>query len=74
MNLKQEEEKSIQEFATFLLSLTPNEFALVAMTFGLILSQPLDEYSQQSAGNFFVLLGQAMITISAQNFTKNSRK
>ncbi len=70
MNFSAEDKKTVKKFATFLLSLTPNEFGALASLIGFLLSQDLDFYAQQSAGNFFECIGQVMLTISAQGFTR----
>lgn len=73
MNLSEEDKKSIHQFGTFLLSLDPNQFAAFAALIGLLLCQYLDEYSQESAGNFFETVGQIMLTVSAQKMTRDYR-
>ncbi len=74
MNFTKEDKKCIKEFSTFLLQLSPNEFTAFAFFFGYLLSQYMDPYSQQSAGNFFECVGQVMLTISSQQFTINNFK
>lgn len=71
MNFSSEDSKNIKNFASFLLNISPNEFGALASLIGLLLSQNLDYYSQQSLGNFFECIGQVMLTISAQGFTIN---
>lgn len=66
--------KEFKRFSTFLLNLTPNEFGAFASIIGYLLSQNLDAYSMQSAGNFFECIGQIMLTISSQEFTRDKFK
>ena len=66
-----DEYKSLVSFIT---SLSPLEFSATACLFGFLLSAPLDEYSQQSVGNFFELIGQVMLTISSQNFLNENAR
>lgn len=73
MNFSSDDEKNIKEFATFLLNLSPNEFAGLSVAIGFLFSQVLDPYAQQSAGNFFECLGQVMLTISSQAFTRQNK-
>lgn len=72
MNFSNDDYKCFKEFTTFLLGLTPNEFGALASLIGLLLSQNIDAYSQQSAGNFLECVGQVMLTISSQQFTRNN--
>lgn len=55
-------------FADLLLSLNSYEFTLIATILGFFIAKPLSATKQNSLGNFFELLGQVMLTISAQNF------
>lgn len=56
-----------KSFSDFLFSFSGNEFAIVGSLIGYFLSQNLDIDEQNSLGNFFELIGQIMLTISAQN-------
>lgn len=71
MDFTNDDKKNIKGFAAFLLSLSPNEFAALASLLGLLFSQNLDYYSQQSVGNFLECIGQVMLTTSAQGFALN---
>ncbi len=73
MNFSNEDKKSIHEFGTFLLSLSPSQFAAFASIIGLLLCENLDIYSQTSAGNFFELVGQVMLTVASQAQTIDYR-
>lgn len=49
-----------------LLSLPPKQFALLATTFGLLLQDDLSIDQQNPLGNFFLSVGQTMLTAAAQ--------
>lgn len=46
--------------------LPPDDFALIAAFLGVGIANKLDANEQNSIGNFFELLGQSILTISAQ--------
>ena len=54
-------------FIEYLLTLSPNELSLLAIGIGFILSNKIDTNQQNTLGNFFELIGQLLLTISAQN-------
>ena len=54
-------------FIDHLLSLSANELSLLAIAIGYGLTINTDINQQNSLGNFFELLGQLLLTISAQN-------
>lgn len=58
---------SCNSFIEYLLTLTANELALLASVLGFLLAQGIDANKQNSLGNFFELIGQVLLTISAQN-------
>ncbi len=67
-----EDQEAMNQFATFLIGLTPNEFTALACIIGFLLSQNLNAAAQQSAGNFFECVGQVMLTISGQNYARSN--
>lgn len=58
---------SCANFIDYLLTLSSNELALLAMGLGFLLSSNIDANKQNSLGNFLELIGQVLLTISAQN-------
>ena len=59
---------SCKSFIDYLLSLSSNELSLLAVFLGYLLSINIDASKQNSLGNFFELIGQLLLTISAQTF------
>ena len=57
-----------------LLSLPPKQFALLATTFGLLLLDDLSIDQQNALGNFFLSVGQTMLTTAAQEQALQSCK
>lgn len=49
-----------------LLSLPPKQFSLLATTFGFLLLDDLSIDQQNALGNFFLTVGQTMLTTAAQ--------
>ncbi len=61
-----------QDFASFsnwLFSLNPYEFSLIASGAGFAISSFLTIDRQNSLGNFFILVGQVLLTMNAQSIT-----
>lgn len=58
---------SCSNFLDYLLSLSGNELSLLAIGLGFLLSNNIDTNKQNSLGNFLELMGQTLLTISAQN-------
>lgn len=54
-------------FIDYLLTLSANELSLLAIGIGFLLSNITNVNQQNSLGNFFELIGQLLLTISAQN-------
>ncbi len=50
-------------------TLNPYEFSLIASIIGFIIAPPLSANEQNSLGNFFELIGQVLLAIAAQNIT-----
>lgn len=61
-------------FSNWLSSLNPYEFSLIATAIGFTISPSLSINQQNSLGNFFELVGQVMLTISAQSQTAKHKK
>lgn len=59
----------ISTFTKWLAKLSPTEFATIGFISSIILSELLNPDEQNSVGNFFVLVGQVLITTSAQAHT-----
>ena len=55
----------------FLDSLDPYEFTLISVIAAYIITPTLDLDEQYSIGNFFLLLGQTIITINSQEILNN---
>lgn len=61
-------QNEIKSFAKFLFSIPPTEFVLLSSVIGIIIAKPLDPDEQQSIGNFFVSVGQTILTYYSQEF------
>ena len=57
---------NISPIESCLLSLPPNQFALLSSIFGLILLDGLNVDQKNALGNFIVNIGQAILTAAAQ--------
>lgn len=66
-NYKQFKDMSCKSFIDYLLSIESNELTLLAIGLGYLLSYNIDYNKQNSLGNFLELMGQTLLTISAQN-------
>lgn len=62
----------IQNFADYLLQLSPEEMALLAFSLAYILAQPLTVNQQNTIGNFVILFGQVFLTMNAQQVYINN--
>ena len=58
---------SCDSFIKYLLTLSSNELSLLGCALGFLLSIDINANQQSSLGNFFELIGQVLLTISAQN-------
>lgn len=56
-----------KSFSDFLFSFTGNEFAVIGSLIGYFIGQNLNIDEQNSLGSLFELIGQVLLTISAQN-------
>ena len=54
-------------FINYLLTLSANELSLLAVGLGYLLSANTNANQQSSLGNFFELIGQLLLALSAQN-------
>ncbi len=57
---------NISPIESCLLSLPPNQFALLSSIFGLLLLDGLNVDQKNALGNFIVNIGQALLTAAAQ--------
>lgn len=57
---------------TFLDTIPPEQFTILATLIGVILSQDLTAEEQNSVGNFIVSIGQSMLTLVAQAANQKS--
>jgi len=55
-------------------SMTGNEFALLSASLGVLLTKNLTADEQNSLGNFFLSVGQSLLTSAAQDQLKSSEK
>lgn len=55
-----------ETFIDYLLTLSSNELSVLAVGIGFLLSTNTNINQQNSLGNFFELIGQLLLTISAQ--------
>lgn len=62
----------IQNFADYLLQLSPEEMTLLAFSLAYILAQPLTVNQQNTIGNFVILFGQVFLTMNAQQIYINN--
>ena len=72
INYEQFKNMSCSSFLDYLLSLSGNELSLLAIGLGFLLSSNIDNNKQNSLGNFLELMGQTLLTISAQNMVLQS--
>ena len=63
---------NFSEFASYLYSLSGYEFTFLSVLLGYIIASPLTLNQQNSIGNFFESLGQIILTINAQEITKDA--
>lgn len=63
-----------QNFTDLLNQLTPFEFSLLATITGYVLASNLNYNEQNALGNWFELVGQILLTISAQGTTSLTDK
>lgn len=66
--------QDFDSFSTWLSTLNPYEFTLVATAIGFAIAPVLTVNQQNSLGNFFELIGQVLLTINAQNVTSAQAK
>lgn len=59
----------IKNFASFLSTLSPIEFASIGCIIGILLSSVLTSSEQNSIGNLLELIGQVILTAQAQSST-----
>lgn len=57
----------IKNFASFLKTLSPIEFASIGCIIGILISSVLSPAEQNSVGNILELIGQVILTAQAQN-------
>ncbi len=62
----------IQNFADYLLQLSPEEMTLLAFSLAYILAHPLTVNQQNTIGNFVILFGQVFLTMNAQQVYINN--
>jgi hypothetical protein len=58
--------ENINPIESCLLSLPPNQFAILSTIFGLILQDDLNINQKNALGNFIVSIGQTLLTAAAQ--------
>lgn len=64
--MNNEQNEKVRDFIEYILNLTPNEIGIITSALGVLLSQNLSPMQQNVVGNFFELLGQVVLMISAQ--------
>lgn len=72
--MNNEQNEKIRDFIEYILNLTPNEMGIITSALGIILSQNLSAMQQNVVGNFFELVGQVILMISAQGQYINATK
>lgn len=60
--------------AEFLANIPPLQLAVIGSLIGTLLSVPLNYEEQSTLGNFFELIGQAMLVVSAQGFNLQTKE
>ena len=66
--------KNFKDLASFLDTLNPYEFTTISIIAAFIITPNLELDEQYSLGNFFLLLGQTIITINSQEILNNKYK
>jgi len=66
-------EKNFTSFSEWIFSLSGLDYTIAATTIAILLSTKLNSNQQNSVGNFFFLIGQALITMNAQDITQNDK-
>ncbi len=64
---KKFEEINYKGFADFLASLSGAEYLLITGILALVITHNISTTAQNSIGNFFMQLGQSIITVTGQN-------
>ncbi|MCH5172183.1 MAG: hypothetical protein J1F31_05105 [Erysipelotrichales bacterium] len=64
--MNNEQNEKVRDFIEYILNLTPNEIGIITSALGVLLSQNLSPMQQNVVGNFFELVGQVILMISAQ--------
>lgn len=64
--MNNEQNQQVRDFIEYILNLTPNQIGVITATLGVLLSQNLSPMQQNVIGNFFELIGQVILMISAQ--------
>ena len=67
MNVNNQRETKRDDFFDFVFNLTANEEAFYASLIGIALAQNLTISEQNDLGNFFMLIAQELLTMSAHN-------
>ncbi len=68
-NYKEFINQDYNSFSKWLFSLSGYEFAFLSSATGFLIAPNLTVNQQNSLGNFFILLGEVLITINAQDIT-----
>ncbi len=66
MNNNNNTKKNLSDFAEWLNSISPLEYVTVGTVIAYLISWELDANSQNSLGNWLEMVGQIMLTFSAQ--------
>ena len=61
------DQNNFSNFSKWLSSLSANEFTLIAITTGFLITQGLNYEEQNAIGNWLECVGQIILTLSAQN-------
>lgn len=72
--MNNEQNQQVRDFIEYILNLTPNEIGIITAALGVLLSQNLSPMQQNVIGNFFELIGQVILMISAQGQYINTTK
>lgn len=65
-------QKELQNFADYLLQLSPEEITLLAFSLAYLTASPLTINQQNTIGNFVILFGQVFLTMNAQHVYLNN--
>ena len=73
INIGNSSNYNFSEFADWLFSLSGTDFVIIGTITAILISSNLTLNQQNSIGNFFELIGEAILTFNAQEITRLSK-